>query len=39
MGKSRFIDIFLNDKGVFLLNAVLTVQAKLSNSHKDCGWV
>jgi uracil-DNA glycosylase len=24
--------------GVFLLNGVLTVEAKKSNSHKDCGW-
>ena len=26
------------NQGVFLLNTVLTVEAKKSNSHKDCGW-
>jgi len=25
-------------QGVFLLNAVLTVQDSMANSHKDCGW-
>ncbi len=32
------IEIKFDILGVFLLNAVLTVEAKKSNSHKDCGW-
>lgn len=38
MGIIRWYSIFFYYSGVFLLNTVLTVEAGLSNSHKNCGW-